>query len=66
MTSLGIGYFTASERRGAHVDWAWLEAQPVAAETRWVRHVRLAEAVEVLIDARGGEGAVMKRGEGVE
>lgn len=60
MTSLGIGYFTASERRGARIDWEWLDAQPVARETAWVRHHRLAEPMEVLIDARSGEGAVLK------
>ncbi len=60
MTSLGIGYFTASERRGALIDWDWLDAQPVARETAWVRHHRLVEPMEVLIDARSGEGAVVK------
>ena len=60
MTSLGIGYFTASERRGAHVDWAWLESQPVERETDLARHYRLDEPLEVLIDARSGEGAVGK------
>lgn len=61
MTSLGIGYFTASERRGARIDWDWLDAQPVGRESTWVRHHRLSEPLEVLIDARGGEGAVLKR-----
>lgn len=60
MTSLGIGYFTASEKRGAHVDWAWLEGQPVALETGYARHYRLDAPLEVLIDARSGEGAVAK------
>ncbi|MEO8083429.1 MAG: PEP/pyruvate-binding domain-containing protein [Ardenticatenales bacterium] len=61
MTSLGIGYFTASERHGAHIDWTWLDDQPVGRETTWVRHHRLAEPLEVLIDVRSGEGAVLKQ-----
>lgn len=60
MTSYGVGYLHVHEREGGFLDDAWLESQP-AEETRWLRHVRLAEPLEVLIDGRRREGVVLKR-----
>jgi len=61
MTSYGIGYFNVHSGTGGNVDHEWLESLPVVAETEWLRHVRLAEPLEVLIDGRRGEGVILKR-----
>jgi hypothetical protein len=60
LTSLGVSYLTAHGADGAVVDWAWLDAQPVAEEDGWVRHHHLAEPVEVLVDVQAASGMVMK------
>ncbi|MCC6968669.1 MAG: hypothetical protein IT434_00460, partial [Phycisphaerales bacterium] len=61
LTSLGVGYFTVDPNiRQGRVDWAWLAAQPVVAETPHVRHIRLAEPLEIRIDGRHQCGAVFK------
>jgi DNA-binding NarL/FixJ family response regulator len=61
MTSYGIGYFNVHVRTGGHVDQEWLAGIPVAKETPWLRHVRLDEPLEVLIDGRRGEGLILKK-----
>jgi hypothetical protein len=61
MTSYGVGYFHVHEREGGFLDEGWLEERPAAAETRWLRHVRLEEPLEVLIDGRRREGVILKR-----
>ncbi|MFN8177313.1 MAG: PEP/pyruvate-binding domain-containing protein [bacterium] len=61
MTSYGIGYLHVHAREGGFLDEDWLESRPVHEETRWLRHVRLAEPLEVLIDGRRREGVVLKR-----
>jgi hypothetical protein len=43
------------------VDQEWLAGIPVAKETPWLRHVRLDEPLEVLIDGRRGEGLILKK-----
>jgi hypothetical protein len=61
MTSYGIGYFNALESEGGMVDWDWLESLTPTTETRWLRHVRLDEPLELRIDGRRGEGVILKR-----
>lgn len=61
LTSLGVGYFTVDPNiRQGCVDWAWLAAQPALAATEHVRHIRLAEPLEIRIDGRNQRGAVLK------
>jgi CheY-like chemotaxis protein len=56
------GYFTVGANRAEEfVDWQWLAAQPALVETPFVRHMRLREPVIVLMDGRGGEGAIVKQ-----
>jgi hypothetical protein len=63
LTSFRVGYFTVNQQEGGgRVDWDWLDAQPAAAETRFLRHVRLAAPLSVLIDGRSGRGVVLKPG----
>jgi len=61
LTSFEVGYFTAHEdRAGAKVDWDWLLAQPVLAETEFLRHLRLPAPLAVYLDGRHGRGVVLR------
>ena len=63
ITSLGIGYLTVNFGRGGGLlDYDWLEAQPAANETDYVRHVQFKEPLEIIMDGRQGLGVVMKAG----
>lgn len=62
MTSLGIGYFTACHGQSDMIDWDWLETLEETTEPdALVRHYRLPEPVEVLIDGEHNRGVVLKR-----
>ncbi len=59
VTSLNIGYLSLPYGdEGAFIDWDWLEAQPAETETTYLRHVRLASPLRLLIDGRSGEALV--------
>jgi CheY-like chemotaxis protein len=61
MTSLRIGYFTIPlNNDNAFIDWPWLERQPVIGETPFLKHVRLAQPLKVMIDGRKSRGMVLK------
>jgi CheY-like chemotaxis protein len=61
MTSLRIGYFTVPmDRAHGFIDWQWLEAQPVADETDFLKHVRFAHPLTVMIDGRKSQGIILK------
>jgi hypothetical protein len=63
LTSFGIGYFTVHRREGGgFVDYDWLGRQPVVAESRHLRHVRLAEPLDLRIDGRSRRGIILKTG----
>jgi CheY-like chemotaxis protein len=60
VTSLGLGYLTV---HGAHgggtLRWDWLGAQPAAGETELLRHVRLAEPLDIRLDGATGRGVIL-------
>jgi CheY-like chemotaxis protein len=68
LTSFRIGYLTVNPTAGGgFVDWDWLNhvaADPrvgrIADETPFVRHVQLAEPVEVKLDGRSRRGVISK------
>jgi CheY-like chemotaxis protein len=61
LTSFQIGYLTINQAEGSgRLDWAWLDAQPAVQQTRYVRHVRLASSLTVLIDGHTGRAAILK------
>jgi hypothetical protein len=61
MTSLRIGYFTIPlNSASGFMDWPWLEAQSAVAETPFLKHIRLAQPLKVMIDGRKGQGIVLK------
>ena len=43
------------------IDWDWLDRQPCATETEYVRHVRLEQPLRIKVDGRSGRGAVWHR-----
>ena len=44
------------------IDWDWLAAQPALENTGFVRHIRLPEPLEVIMNGRIGEGVILKPG----
>ena len=64
LTSYRIGYLTINPTAGeGHVDWDWLARQTAVGETRYLRHVRLQQPLEVRLDGRTRKGAILKPGE---
>jgi hypothetical protein len=59
VTSMNVGYITAS--RVGSVDWDWLYSEAPARETAHCRRTRLPEALEILMDGRRGVAAIRKR-----
>lgn len=63
ITSLGIGYFTVNfGEDGGMIDYGWLDDQPAVAETEFVRHLRFADPLEIIMDGRQGLGVILKTG----
>ncbi len=61
LTSFQVGYLTVNQGAGGGaLDWEWLAAQPAIGETRFLRHLRLPQALTVLIDGRRGRAQVLK------
>jgi hypothetical protein len=63
LTVFGVAYLTVRERRDSgRVDWEWLMAQPTVIEELdgVIRHIRLEEAAEVLVDGNTGHGVVLR------
>ena len=61
MTSLRIGYFNIplNSAKG-FIDWPWLESLPIVSETIFLKHVRLAQPLKVMIDGRKSQGIILK------
>lgn len=56
-----VGYFTVNPDAGdGFVDWDWLRAQPAAAETEFVRHLRFETPLLIAINGRSHSGVVTK------
>jgi hypothetical protein len=63
LTSFGIGYLTVHPSLSeGFIDWAWLAAQPVVEETRFVRRVRVPQPLDVVLNGRTREGVIFKPG----
>jgi len=61
MTSLGVGYLAVDPlSKEGHINWDWLAAQDAIAETKYVRHLRLSEALDVRLDGRSRRGVIFK------
>ncbi|HVP11523.1 MAG TPA: PEP/pyruvate-binding domain-containing protein [Phycisphaerae bacterium] len=61
LTCLRVGYLTVNPTAGGgFVDWDWLERQPAVTETKFLRHVRFDEPLEVRLDGRTRRGMIFK------
>jgi CheY-like chemotaxis protein len=61
LTSFGVGYFTINPYLNDGIfDEAFLNAQPAAGETKFLRHVRFEKPVVIKIDGKKNIGIVMK------
>ena len=59
ITSLDISYLTTFGNGEDFVDWDWLKAQPAAAETRYLRHVRLDRPLTLKIDGKKTQAVIL-------
>lgn len=56
-----IGYLTInSSSENNYLDWDWLNRQEAVSETEFVKHVRLDDAMKIMIDGRNGKAVVLK------
>ena len=56
-----IGYLTInSSSANNYIDWDWLNSIEAVSETEYVRHVRLKQAMKILIDGRTGKAVIFK------
>jgi len=56
-----IGYLTINSKSKDNIlDWAWLNSIEAVSETEYVRHVRLEQPLNVLIDGRIGKAVIFK------
>jgi hypothetical protein len=61
LTSFGVGYFTINPfRNDGWFDEPFLNAQPAAAETAYLRHVRFTHPILIKKNGKKGRGVVMK------
>ena len=61
LITFGIAYLTINSSSKYNLfDWDWLNAIEPVSETEYIRHVRLKEPLEVLIDGRSGKAVVFK------
>lgn len=61
LTSFGIVYLAVNPFSDeGFIDWQWLDAQPAANETGFVRHVRLAQPLEARVNGEVSHAAVLK------
>jgi hypothetical protein len=61
LINFGIAYLTINgSSKYNRLDWDWLNAIEPVSETEYVRHIRLEEPLEILIDGRKGKAVVLK------
>lgn len=61
LTAFQVGYFTANPDAGeGFVDWTWLSSQPAVEEQGYVRHLRVASPLEVVMNGRTSQGLIFK------
>jgi Pyruvate phosphate dikinase, AMP/ATP-binding domain len=67
LTSFQVGYMTINAGTpGSRIDWDWLDDQPGNDEGEYLRHVRFAEPLTILIDGRSRRGVVLRPGSEAE
>lgn len=60
LTSFGVGYFTVDENaQNGFFRQAFLDEMPAIEETKYIRHVRFASSLKILMDGKKQEGVVL-------
>ena len=62
LTCFGVAFFAAHQRAGlSRINWEWFADQPAVNEEMdgILRHIRLGEAVRVLVDGASGRGVIL-------
>ena len=60
ITSLGINYLGVSQKDGNIIDWGWLDNQPAAAETFFLRYIALDPPALLKINGRASQAVILK------
>ena len=63
LISFQVLYLSVPHGQMPGIDWTWLGEQPAENETEHVRHVRLADPLEIRVDGHGGRGLVRRGGD---
>jgi len=58
ITSFKVFYFSVNPSDSRPIDWAWLDGQPCAEETPFVKHVRPAVPLTVKVDGKTSRGVI--------
>jgi hypothetical protein len=58
ITSFRVFYFSLSPCDKYKINWEWLNRQPAARETGYVRHVRLASPLKIMVDGTTSRGVI--------
>jgi hypothetical protein len=60
ITSLGISYLTISDNDNDFLDWDWLQSLPKENETRYLKHVKLDNILNIKIDGKKSHAVILK------
>ncbi len=60
LTALQLSYFSIPHTGSHAIDWSWLEAQEMVAETPFVRHVRCRAPLVIKVDGRLQRGVILR------
>jgi len=58
ITSFRVFYLSLSPFDKYRIDWEWLTKQPAAGEAEFVRHVRLASPLKIMVDGTTSRGVI--------
>lgn len=59
MTSFEVLYFSIKSFKN-NIDWDWLIKQEVINETKFLKHVKLKQALKIMVDGRKSKGVILK------
>jgi hypothetical protein len=60
ISALGISYVTIADGGSDFLDWNWLKSLPAIEQTKFVRHVKLAEPITLKVDGRKSSCVMLK------
>ena len=58
ITSFRVFYFSLNTEDPYQIDWDWLNNQPAAEETYFVRHIRLSSPLKIKVDGTTSRGVI--------